>query len=388
MAERSRVWCLIAGGGTAGHVLPGIAVARALVERGHPPETLQFVGSARGVETRLVPGAGFPLTVLPGRGIERRLTVASGRAVGGLIAAIGRAVWLVRRIRPAVVLSLGGYASVPCALAAALWRVPIVVAEQNAAPGAANRLVSRFAQRCAVSFPGTPLPRAVVTGNPVRDEVVAAAADRAGARAALGIADGRRLLLAWGGSLGALRINEAVLEAVARWADRSDLAVRHVVGARDWDLISARSPAPPPGGLDYVAVRYDEDMPRSLAAADLSVSRAGSSACFELAAAGLPAILVPSPHVTADHQNVNARHLAEAGAAVVVSDADLDGARLETEVDRLLADPEELGRMAEAARRFATPEAAARIAGLLEEAATMASGASGATGAPLDARRG
>jgi undecaprenyldiphospho-muramoylpentapeptide beta-N-acetylglucosaminyltransferase len=350
-------------------VLPGLAIGRALVERGHDPDSIHYVGSARGIEATLVPEAGFPLTLLPGRGIERRISVASAGAVWGLLRASVRALRLVRRNRPAVVVALGGYASVPCALAAWLSRVPIVVAEQNAVPGAANRLVARVARVCAVSFPGTPLPKAVVTGNPVRPEMLRV--DREGdgpaARAALGIDSGRRVVLAFGGSLGALRINRAVLAAARLWADRDDLTVRHVIGARDWDELRADLPELRKAGLQYQAVRYEDDMPRAFAAADLAVSRAGSSTVFELAAAGLPAVLVPSPHVTADHQTANARALERAGGAIVVLDVELDGERLAHDCDALLGDRERLAQMSVAARTLARPDAADRVAELAEQ---------------------
>ncbi len=363
-------FALIAGGGTAGHVQPAIAIARALVARGHRASSVEIVGSDRGIESRLVPAAGFALTLLPGRGIERKVSLQNVRSLFSLVVAFGRAWRLVGRKRPRVVVSVGGYASVPCALAAVLRRVPIVVAEQNAAPGAANRLVARFAKACAVSFPGTPLPRAVVTGNPVRPEVLAIdrGRDATGARTKLDVEPGRRMVLAFGGSLGALRINRAVVEAARLWERRHDLHLRHVVGSRDWDEIAGHgSPVPPGAPLRYQAIEYDDDMPTSLAAADLVVCRSGSSTSFELLAAGLPAVLVPSPHVTADHQTANARHLERAGAAVVVPDAELDGARLVAEVDALLADPRQLAAMAAAARAAARPDAADAIAALVEE---------------------
>jgi undecaprenyldiphospho-muramoylpentapeptide beta-N-acetylglucosaminyltransferase len=366
--RRAASFAIIAGGGTAGHVLPAIAIARALVARGHAVDDVHLVGSKRGVEATTVPAAGFGVTLLPGRGIQRRFTLANVGAIAGLVAALFKAFGIVRRRRPAVVVAVGGYASVPCALAAVVLRIPIVVAEQNAMPGAANRLVARFAKAAAVSFDGTPLPRAVVTGNPIREEVFAAAAQRGGgaARAALGFGPQRKVVLAFGGSLGALRINQAVIAATRGWHDRADLGVHHVIGHRDWPALHADLPATEPDGVEYHPVEYEQDMPRAMAAADVAVTRAGSGTIFELAAMGLPAILVPSPFVTADHQSANARHVEAAGAAVVLRDADVDGERLAREVDALLADSGRLVAMAAAARSLARPDAADRVAELAE----------------------
>jgi undecaprenyldiphospho-muramoylpentapeptide beta-N-acetylglucosaminyltransferase len=354
--------------------MPALAIARAIGERGHPHGTVHMVGSERGLEAKLFPAAALPYTLLPGRGIERKLSVQNIRSMMSLVVAVLRAWGLVRRLRPRIVVSVGGYASVPCALAAVLRRIPIVVAEQNAAPGAANRLVGRWAKACAVSFEGTPLPRAVVTGNPVRPEIAAIdrVHDAEAARHKLDVYPGRRVVLIFGGSLGALKLNRAVVEAIKRWAPRTDLHVRHVVGRRDWDEISASVGGR--GGLAgaplrYQMVEYEDDMPTAMAAADLVVCRAGSSTCFELLALGLPSVLVPSPFVTADHQTANARHMVAAGASVLVPDAELDGARLVAEVDALLGDPARLAGMGAAAKRAARPDAARAIAALVEETA-------------------
>lgn len=366
----ARTWAIVAGGGTAGHVLPGLAIARALVAAGHDPASIHFVGSERGIDATLVPPAGFGLTVLPGRGIQRRLTPANLGAAWGLVRAFAIALRLVARHRPAVVVALGGYASLPCGLAAVLRRVPIVVAEANALPGAANRVLGRFARASAVAFPGTALPRAVVTGNPVRPEMAAvdrSEAGRAAARRTLGLPEGRRVLAVFGGSLGARRINEAAFALGEAWRDRSDVAVRHAVGSRDWPELGPRAPAPPPGGLVYQAVEYEERMPDVFAAADLVVCRAGASTLAELTTVGVPSVLVPLPIASEDHQAVGARVLAAAGAAVWVRDADLTPEWLAAEAGALLADEARLAAMGEAARTLGRPDAAASVAALVEE---------------------
>jgi UDP-N-acetylglucosamine--N-acetylmuramyl-(pentapeptide) pyrophosphoryl-undecaprenol N-acetylglucosamine transferase len=362
------VFAIVTGGGTAGHVLPALAIADALVAAGHPRSAIHYAGAERGIEARLVPPTGYPMTLLPGRGIQRRLTLANVGAIAGLLRGAARAIGLLGRLRPAVVIAVGGYASAAVGLAAVVRRIPLVVAEQNQVPGAANRLLARFARASAVSFPGTSLPNAVVTGNPIRSDITALdpQRDRAAAKRAFGVDPDRHLVLVFGGSLGALRINEAALEAARQWAGRADLAVHHVVGRRDWDTVAAGAPTAP-GALEHRLVPYEDDMPSALAAADVAVCRAGSSTCFELAAAGLPAVLVPSPYVTADQQTGNARHLVDAGAAVLVRDDELDGSRLVAEVDAILGDPERRAAMAEAARRWARPDAAAAIARLAEE---------------------
>lgn len=366
-------YAVIAGGGTGGHVVPALAIGRALVARGHAPEALHFVGSARGIEARLVPEAGFSVSLLPGRGIQRRLSpktmAENAAAVWGLARGAASSVWLLVRSRPRVVAVVGGYASVPCALAAAALRIPIVVHEQNAVPGAANRLTARVARASAVSYPGTPLPRAVVTGNPVRPEVLTVdrSADRDEARRALGLPLDRHVVAVAGGSLGALRLNQAVLDALPAWAGRGDLAVHHVVGRRDWDLVSSSAPEMAAGGLHYQRVAYEDRMPLVLAAADLFVCRAGGNTVAELAAVGVPAVLVPLPTAPGDHQTANARVLEAVGAAVLVPDSAMDGTRLVADVDRLLADPERLATMGKAAASLGRRDAADRVAALVEQ---------------------
>jgi undecaprenyldiphospho-muramoylpentapeptide beta-N-acetylglucosaminyltransferase len=369
VAEARATFAIIAGGGTAGHVWPGLAVAKALVAAGHAPGSVHFVGSTSGIEARLVPDAGFDVTLLPGRGLQRRVTAANLRASWGLARAAARSVSLVARRRPAVVLALGGYASVPCGMAAVLRRVPLVVHEQNAVPGAANRLLARFARAAAVSFPGTDLPRPTVTGNPVRDEVLAVdrRRDRLSARQALGLPADRFVIAAFGGSLGALRINQAVWGAVPAWTGGTELAVRHVVGRRDWPAMTTEASSEQPAGLVYQPVEYEERMPLVLAAADLAVCRAGATTVAELSVVGVPSVLVPLPGAPGDHQTANARHLERAGAAVLVADRDLTPERLVEVVESLRSDGPRLEAMSRAATSCAVRDAAARVAALVEE---------------------
>lgn len=361
---------LIAGGGTAGHLLPGISVARALVDSGHLPEQIHFVGAERGPEAELVPAAGFGVDVLPGRGIARSLSPANLRAAIDLVRAMFRGIALVRRHRPSVVVVLGGYASFACGVGAVVHRVPIVLLEQNKRAGAVNRTLRRFAAASAVSFADTDLPRSTVTGNPLRPEIRAMAEhpDPAGSRRALDLPDGRTVVAVFAGSLGSRRINHAVRDLAIRWSDRSDLVVRHVVGRRDFAEFSADAPSPPADGLGYQVIEYEDRMHLMLDAADLAITRAGGSV-FELMAAGLPAVLVPLPIATRDHQMANAEAVAELGAAVVVADDEFDGARLEKELTDLLGTPGQLDAMGRAARAGAVIDAAERAAAVIEAAA-------------------
>jgi UDP-N-acetylglucosamine--N-acetylmuramyl-(pentapeptide) pyrophosphoryl-undecaprenol N-acetylglucosamine transferase len=376
MTEQSTtVWCVVAGGGTAGHVLPGLAVCAALEARGHPRETFHVIGSTRGAETTLVPAAGISLTTLPGRGLNaRRIDLANLKAAWDILRGVVQGIGVVRRLRPSVVLALGGYAAVPGVVGAMLCRVPVVVTEQNARASLANRLAGRVARACAVPTAGTDLPRAVVTGNPVRPEIVAAAevavdADRRRAlRDRLGVDPGRRLVLVQSGSLGARSVNLATVAMVERLATRGDLHVHHVIGRRDWGTEHAPAPRlPDDAPITYVAVEYEEHTDDLMAAADLFIGRAGASTVAELAVVGLGAVLVPLPVAPRDAQRANAMMLSDVDAAVVVDDLALDGTAL-TEIVLGLVDTEgRLAQMAESARRVGRPDAADAVAALCEE---------------------
>ncbi len=363
-------YALVAGGGTAGHLVPALAVAEALVAAGHPAGDIEMVASARGGDGGALAGRGFPVTLLPGRGITRRLGLRplaqNAEAVALLTAATVRALRLVRRARPQVVVSVGGYASVAVSAAAVAHRVPLVLLNVDAVPGAANRLFGRFARAAAVGWPGTPLPRAVVTGTPVRAAITGVRRDptsQRDARRALGLPEGRAVVGVVGGSLGARRLNQAADELSALWRGRADRAVYHVVGRRDW---AGDTPAGADGALVVRRVPYEEQMELLYAAADVLVCRAGAMTVAELAASGCPAVLVPLPGAPGDHQTANARVLERAGAARLLEDADCRGATLSHLLDELLADGPRLEAMGRAAAGLGRPDAAAAGARLVE----------------------
>lgn len=359
----------IVGGGTAGHVLPGVAIGRELVERGADPESIHFVGSERGVEKTIVPDAGFPLTLLPGRGIQRRLTKENIPALLGLGKAFFSSFTMLREHKPRVVVALGGYASVPAGVGAIMLGIPVVVAEQNAVPGLANTIIGKFAKACAVSYDGTDLPRSIWTGNPVRPEILDVAAGvttREGARLQLGIEPDRTLIVVFGGSLGARTINNAVVGALPDLADRDDLEIRHIIGRRDFADVTSRVELAPDAPLTYTPIEYENDMASVYAACDLVICRAGATSCAELSVTGTPAVLIPLPGAPGDHQTANARALAEPGGAEIISDADFGAEEFVQTVTRLVADPETLQNMAAAAKSVGRPDAASAVVTVVE----------------------
>ncbi|HEY1827165.1 MAG TPA: UDP-N-acetylglucosamine--N-acetylmuramyl-(pentapeptide) pyrophosphoryl-undecaprenol N-acetylglucosamine transferase [Acidimicrobiales bacterium] len=363
---------VIAGGGTGGHIVPSLQIARALVARGHTPATIELYGSRRGQEATLWPTLEFPFTLLPGRGIRRSVSPsalwANLGAVVGLVWACVRAVSSFLMRRPRVVVGVGGYASFPAGLAAVLTRTPLVLLIPDAVPGAVNRVFCHFARANAVAFPGTGVPRATVTGAPVRPELASidrSATARTEARAALGLPADRQTVAAFGGSLGALRINRSVLDLAGKWVADGGRSLYQVTGRRDFEQFQ-RSGPDGQGSLFYKVVPFEDQMPTLMVAADVCVSRAGANTVAELLLAGAPAILVPLPGAPQDHQTRNAQAVVDAGAAVLLPDGECNGDRLDAELNRLLADPDRLVAMSEAARALGRPDAAASVAELVD----------------------
>ena len=393
---RDRTWVVIAGGGTAGHVLPALAVAKQLRSEGMSNDAIHFVGSERGIEKRLVREAGFSLTVLPGRGIERKLSLQNVGSALALLRATGQAFLLLARRRPAVVFSVGGYASVPCALAAVVLRVPLVLAESNARAGVAIRSVARFAKAVAVAFEGTGLPNAELVGNPVREEMLALLGGdrstvRLQARVALGYDLNVPLLAVFGGSLGARRINEAVFAACETWRDKT-FAIHHVIGDRDFvsaqNWMATWAAKNPNSRLTYRQINYEDRMDLVYGAADIALCRAGATSVADLAVASLPAILVPLPSAAEDHQTANAKAAERDGAVLYIPDNELDGARLVKEIEALMGNPAKREDMRACQLKRARPHAAIALVDLLRRHAKRAMPSEIASGASAGVRHG
>jgi UDP-N-acetylglucosamine--N-acetylmuramyl-(pentapeptide) pyrophosphoryl-undecaprenol N-acetylglucosamine transferase len=356
---------MIAGGGTGGHVFPGIAVAEEL-RRMRPGAEVVFVGSKRGLEAVAVPEAGFRVRFIRSRGFDRRAwwrwpLAAVENAIGVL-----QALFLVLAERPNAVLGTGGYASVAVAVAAWMLGKPVLLQEQNSVPGLANRLLSRIADEVHLSFVEARSYFArkdhlKVTGNPVRAYILSG--DRAGAMEEFGLVPGKPTVFVFGGSRGAKRINQAAVEAMKLLRGRVDVQFILQTGREDFEYAQQEVQQ---HGLPAKVMPFLRRIHMAYAAADLVVCRSGAMTLAEIAVCGTPAILVPYPYAAHDHQVTNAMNLVDRGAAAMILDRDLTGDRLAQEIAHWLSDRQGLSRMSAHARTFARPDAAERIVRSLE----------------------
>ena len=354
---------VIAAGGTAGHVVPAISVADALRDSG---AAVTFVGTRDRAEAELVPAAGYEIDFLKVRGLSRTNPVKAAVAGVRAVAAVREARRILDARGATVVMGGGGYVAGPVGLAASRMGIPLVLTEADSHLGLTNRRLAGRAERVCLAFPiegrtGAPY---LVTGRPVPAAVLEA--DGGAARRRFGIPRGDKVVTVFGGSLGARTVNEAAFSAFGGGDETlgDDPVGRpwilHVAGRRDYPSLRERWEAAG-GPARYLLLEYEENLGDVLAAADLVVARAGGSV-MEVAAAGRPAILVPYPHATADHQTANARWMADGGAAVIVPDEELDPGRLRREADALLGDDALLSEMSAASRMLAKPDAARTIA--------------------------
>lgn len=373
---RKQMKVLIAGGGTGGHIYPAITIGKALEEKG---ATLLFAGARQGLEKELVPKAGYPIELIPVDYFPRRLSRRLVKSVWTAGTSVFRAMALVRRFQPDACIGTGGYVAGPITLASALLGVPTVIQEQNALPGFTNRVLAYFVDRVALGYDAAKTgfrqkDKLIVTGNPIRPEIMSLTRQEGAAR--LGLNPKIKTVLSFGASQGARSINQSVLGALSRY-QQMDAQFLHVTGERDFDDFHREcvkdghdvKPIPDLNGIvlhNVKVVPYLHDMPAALACADLVVGRAGALSISEMTAKGLPAILIPYPHAAENHQEKNARVLQSAGAAEMILDRDLNSDVLAERVEGLLGDGERLKKMSRAAKGFGRPDAVWDIVALVE----------------------
>jgi UDP-N-acetylglucosamine--N-acetylmuramyl-(pentapeptide) pyrophosphoryl-undecaprenol N-acetylglucosamine transferase len=354
---------LLAGGGTAGHTSPLLATADAL-RRLDPEVEVTALGTPRGLEVRVVPEAGYPLELIPPVPLPRKPSKDLALVPARLVGAVRATGAVLDRLRPAVVVGFGGYVSTPAYLAARRRGIPVVIHEQNARPGLANRLGARTTRHVAVSFPDTPLAHATYVGLPIRRMVstLDRPAMRREARATFGLEEDRPTLLVTGGSQGARRLNQSVSGAQRALAD-AGVQVLHVAGPSGEVTVHREAGDPP-----YVVLPYVDRMDLAYAAADLTVCRAGANSVTEAAAVGLPALFVPLPHGNGE-QALNARPVVDAGGAVMVADEELTPAWVAAHVPDPLRDERRLAAMSTAASGLIPRDADERLAEMVRAAA-------------------
>lgn len=359
-------FAVVTGGGTSGHVLPALAVADALVDAGHDAASIRYVGAQRGVETRLLPDTPYPHTFLDVVGVQRRLTRVNLGFVPKMLRSTRTATRLLREWQPLVVVSVGGYASMPAVFAARRLGIPVVVVSYDRTPGRASRSSARFAAACAVAFENSPLPRSELTGAPVRRTILDVDRSddvrRAAARAALGLDPQRFVIAVMGGSLGSGVLNDAIASYVRAHSEDDLLAVRQIAGERFVDTVEQVD-----GAVLHQVVGYESDMPAVYASCDIMIGRGGASTVHEVAVTGTPAILVPWAGSADDHQTDNVAWLSEVGGAVLLREADIG--RLEETIDALRADTDRRDELGAAARRRGEIHRSGALASLIERVA-------------------
>jgi len=350
--------CVIAGGGTGGHLFPGMAIAEAFVEREKGNEVL-FIGTERGIEAKVLPGGKFPLKTIHAKPIQGKSPLEKVKAVGGIPMAISEACTILKEFQPELVLGVGGYASGPALLAAFLLGMKRAIQEQNVMPGLTNRVLKWFSHRIFVSFEEAkkyfPKKRTILTGNPIRKEFFTTLREGKGEKKNRD----RFTLLVFGGSAGAHRINRAMVEALGDLqAMKSSMKIIHQTGKEDFEFVSEEYQKM---GFEALVKPFFEDLPVHYRIADLVVCRSGAGSVAELAVCGKAALLIPYPYAAHQHQWINAKKLADLGAAKMILDQELNGKIMAQAILHLHDHPEERAAMEETIQRLARPRAAEEI---------------------------
>lgn len=365
-ASAGAIRVLIAAGGTGGHLYPGIAIAEEWM-RSHPDSHVLFVGTSRGPEATAVPRAGFEMRAIAARGFPRRPGFGMVGALFGFLASLAQSFRLVVDTKPHIVVGTGSYVSAPVVMIARLFGIPTIVQEQNSVPGSTNRWLNLIADEVHISFVESRgyfrrKNNLRVSGNPIRRSLLQQ--DRMESYEALGLDPQKRTVFVFGGSRGAQSINRAVAGALERLQHISQLQVIWQTGTEDYEAIQARFRSFP---IPIRVFPYLESIERAYAVADLAVCRAGAMTIAELTACGVPAVLIPYPHATRDHQTHNARGLVDRDAAEMIADEDLEPETLARKIETLVRDEPRLRRLGRNARAFARVDAAQRIARSMEQ---------------------
>lgn len=358
---------LITGGGTAGHVNPGLAIAKYIKSKVKEADIL-FVGTQKGLETKLVPREGFELQTIRVRGFKRKLSMDTIVTIKELFQGIMEARKVIKEFKPDVVIGTGGYVCGPVVLNAALMKIPTMIHEQNAYPGITNRILSRFVNAVAISFKESGkyfknVKDLIVTGNPIRSEVLEA--DRALARNNLKVNPDVQLVVVFGGSRGAEKINETVVEMAQKFYSGNECKIIFAPGELQYEKILESLKDKLDNNLSVVPYIYN--MGEVMAAADLVICRAGALTISELTVMGVPSIIIPSPNVTANHQEYNARALEEQGAAVVILEKDLNSDLLYQQMISLIKNKEHLAKMGRSAKKMGISNATEKIFSIIQE---------------------
>lgn len=360
---------ILSGGGTGGHIYPALTIADKIKKLDKECEIL-FVGTAQGLESDIVPKAGYILRTIDVHGFERHINIQNIVNIFTTIKSLWQARRIISEFKPDIVIGTGGYVCGPVLLVASLAGIPTLIQEQNAIPGVTNRILARFVTKIAVGYAESiqyfsNIGKIVVTGNPVRAEVIEA--ERESALKTFGLEPDKLTLLVAGGSRGARSINEAMQEVCKYFDGRADIQILHVTGKNEYNNIVSKLERQGIDLMQYgniIIKSYLYNMPQALAAADLVIFRAGAIGLAEVTARGIPAILVPYPFAAENHQEYNARVLEQQGAAIVILDKELKGSNLIVHIEKFLSEPQMLRQMAEFSQKMGKPYAAEHIAEL------------------------
>jgi UDP-N-acetylglucosamine--N-acetylmuramyl-(pentapeptide) pyrophosphoryl-undecaprenol N-acetylglucosamine transferase len=353
---------LISGGGTAGHIYPGIALAETL-DKGK--DKVLFVGTKKGLESRLIPKAGYPFETIEVEGFSRKLSVRQANFLLKLSLGFIQAAKIIKDFKPEIVIGTGGYVCGPVVLAASLMGIPTVIHEQNAVPGMTNKLLSHFVKGIAVTYEDSlayfpKKRRFCVTGNPVRKEIIAVSKKEG--REKLGIKQDSKVVLIFGGSQGAKKINTAIMNNIHNIISKKDWKFVFISGPKDYETIKLELEKYNNKWMDNLVVYpYIYEMQYAIAAADLIVCRGGATTLAEITVKGIPAIIIPYPYATGNHQEKNAQSLVNGKAAVMIKDSELDEKKLWKEITKLLTNKDKLEEMHISALKLGKSDAAQRL---------------------------